>query len=142
VSLTILDAYILSEKNRFGESFKMLETGSSHRFMTILHRFMKSLSVLSAVPWITSLMNLLPAGADIKEFEKIASDMVNKRRAKGSTRKDIFYYLLGEDKETGSRLNERELVMDSRTAIVGGSDTTSISLGYVTYKSMAILFNY
>lgn len=110
----------------------MLESGQSHRFMIILHGFMKMLSVLSAVPWIYSLVELLPAGGDIKEFEKIARDLMSRRREKGSSRKDIFYYLLGEDKETGSRLNELELVMDSRTAIVGGSDTTSISLGYVT----------
>ncbi|KAJ4371634.1 hypothetical protein N0V83_004854, partial [Neocucurbitaria cava] len=121
----------------FGESFDMLNTGKDHPFMTILHSFMKSLSIMSAVPWITSLLELLPATGDLKEFENIARDLMDKRRAKGSSRKDIFYYLLGEDKETGSRLNERELVMDSRTAIVAGSDTTSISLGYVMYHNDA-----
>ena len=116
-----------NELDRFGESVDMLTTGTSHRFMIILHGFMRMLSLLSAIPWLTSLVSLLPS--DLAEFETIAQDCMDKRRTKGSSRKDIFYYLLGEDKETGTRLSERELLLDSRTAIVGGSDTTSISLG-------------
>jgi cytochrome P450 len=92
---------------------------------------MNILSVLSAVPWLTTLLDVLPASGDIKEFEQISRDCFQRRRTKGSARKDVFYYLLGEDKETGSKLTELELVMDSRTAIVGGSDTTSIALGYI-----------
>ena len=99
--------------------------------MEILHRFMNILSIVSAVPWLTSLLDVLPASGDIKIFEQISRDCFQKRRAKGSSRKDVFYYLLGEDKETGSKLTELELVIDSRTAIVRGSDTTSIALGYV-----------
>ena len=94
---------------------------------------MKAPSILSAVPWLPSLVDLLPASADIKEFEDFSRVCFTKRRAKGSFRKDIFNYLLGEDKETGSKLSKLDLVMDSGTAIVGGSDTTSIALGYVTY---------
>lgn len=92
---------------------------------------MNLLSVISAIPWVTTLLDILPASGDIKEFEQISRDCLERRRVKGSARKDIFYYLLGEDKETGSKLTEIELVLDARTAIVGGSDTTSIALGYV-----------
>ncbi|GAB7356545.1 hypothetical protein MBLNU459_g7285t2 [Dothideomycetes sp. NU459] len=117
----------------FGHSFDMLKTGESHHFMVILHNFMNSLNLLSAIPWLTTLVNILPASSDSKKFDQFSKDCFTKRRAQGPSRKDIFYYLLGEDKETGSRLSELELVLDSRTAIIGGSDTTSIALGCLFY---------
>lgn len=101
--------------------------------MMILHRFTKILSVLGAIPWLTSLISMLPVSGDMKEVEKFSKDCYNRRRARGSSRKDIFHYLLGEDKEAGTRLNEAELVIESRTAIVGGSDTTAIVLGFVNF---------
>lgn len=99
--------------------------------MITLHRFIKVLSILGAIPWLTSLVDKLPASHDIKEVENFSKACYHRRRAKGSFRKDIFHYLLGEDTESGTRLNEPELIIESRTAIVGGSDTTSITLGYV-----------
>lgn len=121
---------MLNSSCSFGESFDTLESGKDHPFMVTLHKFMNTLSIVSAIPWITTLLNVLPASAEIKEFEEISRQQFRKRRSKGSSRKDVFYYLLGEDKETGSKLTEPELVLDARTAIVGGSDTTSIALGY------------
>jgi cytochrome P450 len=130
-SICKVPRFVLITQCRFGEPFDMLKTGKKHHFIIVLHRFMKGLSILGAIPWLTSLVDKMPASGDIKEVERFSRQCFDRRQAKSSSRKDIFYYLLGEDKESGSKLNEPELVIESRTAIVGGSDTTAITLGYV-----------
>lgn len=112
--------------------FDMTKTGETHHFMTTIHKFMKSVSILSAIPWLTSLVRTLPTNSAVKDLEKYSRDCFQNRKAKGSSRRDLFYYLLGEDQD-GTRLTELELIMDSRTAIVGGSDTTSIALGCLMF---------
>lgn len=110
----------------------MVKTGQVHHFMTTIHNFMKAVSILSAIPWLTSLANALPTDSAVKDLEAYSRNCFNDRRAKGSSRKDLFYYLLGED-QGGTTLTELELIMDTRTAIVAGSDTTSIALGCIMY---------
>jgi cytochrome P450 len=114
----------------------MVKTGQVHHFMTTIHRFMKAVSILSAIPWLTSLANALPTDSAVKDLEAYSRNCFNDRKAKGSSRKDLFYYLLGED-QGGTTLTELELIMDTRTAIVGGSDTTSIALGCLMYYLIA-----
>lgn len=111
----------------------MVESGTSHYWMDILHSFMRTLSILGPVPWIASLLELLPVAKDVQRFEDFSRDCFEKRRSQGSSRKDIFYHLLAEDKETGSKLSEHELIIDARTGIVGGSDTTAITFGCVFF---------
>ncbi|KAF2209824.1 hypothetical protein CERZMDRAFT_99883 [Cercospora zeae-maydis SCOH1-5] len=117
----------------FGRSFDMIQSGHAHQFMITLHKFMHSLSLLSAIPWMTSLLRLLPVSAEIKMFQDFAEDCVQERVANSSPRRDLFHFLLGEDKETGSKLTRAQLVQESRTAIAGGSDTSSITLGCLFY---------
>ncbi|EXJ59298.1 uncharacterized protein A1O5_12179 [Cladophialophora psammophila CBS 110553] len=120
----------------FGVPFDMVKTGQTHHFMDTIHKFMKAVSILSAIPWLNSLANALPTDSAVKDLEKFSRDCFQNRKAKGSSRKDLFYYLLGEDQD-GTKLTELELIMDSRTAIVGGSDTTSIALGCLIYYLVA-----
>ncbi|KAM3414442.1 hypothetical protein BST61_g9607 [Cercospora zeina] len=117
----------------FGHPFNMIKSGQVHHCMTTLHKFMHMLSLLSAIPWITSLLRLLPVSPEIKQYHNFAEECVQNRVASSSPRRDLFYFLLGEDKETGSKLNRAQLVQESRTAIAGGSDTTSITLGCLFY---------
>jgi cytochrome P450 len=114
----------------------MVKTGTTHHFMITVHKFMTAVSLLSAIPWLSSLANILPTGTAVKDLEKYSRDCFLNRKEKGSSRKDLFYYLLGED-QGGSQLTELELVLDSRLAIVGGSDTTSIALGCLIYYLVA-----
>jgi cytochrome P450 len=112
--------------------FDMTKAEKNDHFMTTIHKFMKSVSILSAIPWLTSLGCRLPANSAVKDLEEYSRDCFQNTREKGSSRTDLFYYLLGEDQD-GTKLIELGLVIDSRTAIVGGSDRTAIAIGCLMF---------
>jgi len=47
-----------------------------------------------AIPWIKPLHTILPSAKDISRFHQFAKESVLARKAKGSTRKDLFYHLV------------------------------------------------
>ncbi|KIX99293.1 uncharacterized protein Z520_04869 [Fonsecaea multimorphosa CBS 102226] len=89
----------------FDMPFNMVKSGETHHFMTTLRRFMKAVSMLSAIPWLNSLVHALPTDSAVKDLEEYSRDCFKTRKAQGSSRKDLFYYLLGED-QNGTKLTE------------------------------------
>ena len=62
-------------------------------------------------------------------LERIGRDAYMQRRATGKARKDLLSFLINaKDPDTGAPLEEDEIVAESISFIVGGSDTTSSTM--------------
>jgi hypothetical protein len=104
--------------------------------------------IMGTVPWVRPLLLALP-GTKTKSHNKNSFAVAEKRRAKGASARDLWYYLvrfpppscvgataharsitqLDEDGESGhSPLEDSTLTLESGLAIVAGSDTTSTTL--------------
>jgi len=56
-----------------------------------------------------------------------------KRLSIGANRKDLFYYLSGEELTESERPSMRNVARDGSLTIIAGSDTTSTTLTAVVY---------
>jgi cytochrome P450 len=83
------------------------------------------------------LHRVLPLPQRIKIFLRQNEERFQNRLKQGSSRLDLFTYLLGEDDPNSLRLTERELVADAGLIVVAGSDTTSSLLTWFWYYSVA-----
>jgi hypothetical protein len=98
----------------------MVRSGEIHDFMRIVQGFMRFMAMVSTIPWSSALFGLLPKNKDSNMLYDFSVENLNKRMAKGQSRKDVFSYLLAEDKETKIKYNRKELIYESRLVIVGG----------------------
>ncbi|GMK56078.1 hypothetical protein CspeluHIS016_0211340 [Cutaneotrichosporon spelunceum] len=121
----------------FGEPFGMLDAGVKHFFVETLENAMQTLIPFHEISWIRILLRkLLPLPERLKVFEKQNMERFERRAKQGSARRDLFTYLLGEEKEdTGQifKLTRFELVADAGLIVVAGSDTTSSLLTWFWY---------
>ncbi|CZR50296.1 uncharacterized protein PAC_00168 [Phialocephala subalpina] len=109
----------------FGNDFGMVE------------KAMKMRIVWMTLPWCKYIVNYLPIDDEMKEqtkqFVKFGNERFDARKAKGTTRADIFSHLLAHDQESGGRILEVELREDAKAIIIAGSDTTSFALVAILY---------
>lgn len=121
----------------FGEPFGMLDAGEKHFFMQTLEEAMQALFPFSELPWLRIIFaRCLPIPARLKRFEKQNIERFERRLAQGSSRRDIFTYLLGEEKDEGGqtiKFTRMELIADTGLVVVAGSDTTSSLLSWFWY---------
>ncbi|BEI85721.1 hypothetical protein CcaverHIS002_0600080 [Cutaneotrichosporon cavernicola] len=123
----------------FGEPFGMLDAGVKHFYVETLENAMQTLIPFHEISWIRILLRkLLPLPERLKIFETQNMERFERRAKQGSARRDLFTYLLGEEKEdTGQlfKLTRLELIADAGTIVVAGSDTTSSLLTWFWYYS-------
>ncbi|EXJ70264.1 uncharacterized protein A1O5_06332 [Cladophialophora psammophila CBS 110553] len=138
----------------FGQDFGMLEKAEQHLYMKFLHQALRVLSIFSHTPWANPLCKYIfrydldrakthltivpfvPVDAETRKegrkFMEISAQQYQNRKARGTSREDIFSYLLASDSK-GVNLDDDELSADSGALIVGGSDTTAVCLTYLLY---------
>lgn len=122
----------------FGQPFDMLETSRKHFFVETLEKAMQTLIPFHELSWIRMLLRrAMPLPARLKVFEKQNKERFEKRLAQGSSRRDLFTYLLGEENPDVLKLTEFELVADAGLIVVAGSDTTSSLLTWFWYYNVA-----
>ncbi|TVY14731.1 Cytochrome P450 67 [Lachnellula arida] len=96
--------------------------------------------VWANIPWCKYIVNYLPMDDEMKQqtkqFVKFGNERFDARKAKGTTRADIFSHLLAQDEESGGRMPEAELREDAKSIIIAGSDTTSFALHEQAYKKL------
>ncbi|EKM51943.1 uncharacterized protein PHACADRAFT_102576 [Phanerochaete carnosa HHB-10118-sp] len=147
----------------FGKPFGMLEAGKDAALVPVSEeQAMKSFGrqdtdlkwatipaiklLNETVPWTfflgclppqaRFLMSKLPsfnAGTSRKLFVKLAVATVSKRLASEATRRDFLSHLVAARNDEGKPLSAQELTAEALNLIVGGSDTTSSSIGVVIY---------
>lgn len=123
----------------FGEPFGMLDAGVKHFYVETLENAMQALIPFHEISWIRILLRkMLPLPERLKIFEKQNIERFERREKQGSARRDLFTYLLGEEKEDSGqmfKLTRLELIADTGTIVVAGSDTTSSLLTWFWYYS-------
>ncbi|KAL8276364.1 hypothetical protein RQP46_011249 [Phenoliferia psychrophenolica] len=79
-----------------------------------------------ACPWLRDIIfYVVPLPRALQDIQKYATAAFLERfqRGPGGATRDLFTYLLGEDKDTGIKLNATQLGNDSFALVIGGSDT-------------------
>jgi cytochrome P450 len=121
----------------FGEPFGMLDAGQKHFFVSTLEAALRKMIPFFEVSWIRCLMRkVFPLPEKIKIFEVQNTERFERRLARGSARKDLFTYLLGEE-GSPEQLTRKELISDAGLIVVAGSDTTSSLLTWFWYYNTA-----
>ncbi|OCK79910.1 cytochrome P450 [Lepidopterella palustris CBS 459.81] len=117
----------------FGKSFNMLQGGASSDYMRIVQGFANFNSLICTIPWCSTVFAYLPKAKGAEALFRFAAEQVKSRLPLGTSRKDAFSYLLGEDRVTRRSYNKQQIVLEALNLIIGGSDTTSSTLASVWY---------
>ncbi|KAG0147082.1 hypothetical protein CROQUDRAFT_656550 [Cronartium quercuum f. sp. fusiforme G11] len=121
-------AYDTMTDMAFGGGTNLLLTQKDkHGILHHMGQVVQQVGILRNVPWVTALVNSF-SNAKIREqasFREFTKSMFVRRYKQGlATELDVFHYLLGEDSETGTKLNISELLADSTLVVIAGADTT------------------
>jgi cytochrome P450 len=119
----------------FGKSFEMLKHGKEHDYMTIIQGFAVFGGMLSTIPWIATLFAYIPRNKAAEGLFTFAKERVKERLPLGQSVKDVFSYLLAEDRVTKKKYTEPDLVVESLMLSIGGEWTKNDGmylLGFLT----------
>ncbi|EKM48781.1 uncharacterized protein PHACADRAFT_214663 [Phanerochaete carnosa HHB-10118-sp] len=90
------------------------------------------------LPWLASLARHIPGvGEKIKRFRAMCTQRGISRLEKGSSTKDLFYWLSNEDGSEKENPSRSLILSDSALAIIAGSDTTATVLSILVYCLLA-----
>ncbi|KAI0301724.1 high nitrogen upregulated cytochrome P450 monooxygenase 2 [Multifurca ochricompacta] len=119
----------------FGGGFELMRDGSDiGGVWHILESGYRNATIVAHAPWILPYIAYLPsAGRNVMRLRKYGLTSVTKRLEMGPNRKDLFYYLSGEDGQAEKLPTNADLAGDGILAMIAGSDTTSITLTTLFY---------
>ncbi|GJE85094.1 cytochrome P450 [Phanerochaete sordida] len=90
------------------------------------------------LPWVGFLVRYLPAvGKKTKLFRASCLRRGLERLRKGSSTKDLFYWLNNEDESEKENPPKPVVIVETGLAIIAGSDTTSVTLTNLVYCILA-----
>ncbi|KAI0275430.1 cytochrome P450 [Gloeopeniophorella convolvens] len=115
----------------FGGSFELMkEDRDTAGVWELMADAARPIAVIANIPWSIPLIRLFTPG--MKGYDRLYSfgtQSVMKRLQMGSGRKDVFYYLSGEDEQkNAAQRNSQTIASDGMLVISAGSDTTSTIL--------------
>ena len=100
----------------------MLKHGKEHDYMTIIQGFAVFGGMVSTIPWIGTIFAWIPRHKMAENLFTFAKERVKERLPLGESVKDIFSYLLVEDRVTKKKYTEPELVVESLMLSIGGEE--------------------
>lgn len=127
----------------FGDSFKCLDSGGYHPWVAMIFDNFKQFTFLHALKRLPSLLFvkdvIMPkkiAQSTVHHFN-LTSSTARKRLESGKTdREDFMSYILRHNDEKGMTI--AEIIENSSTLIVAGSETTATLLSGTTFYCLAI----
>lgn len=125
----------------FGESFQVIERGETNEFIKTLTSALKGGGIGVEVPIVRTIGKMLPFQATKELFctnetlDSYAVTAVRNMRASGVS-KNIFANILAES-EKGEALDDRTVESEAMGLFVAGTDTTAVSLTYLTWAILA-----
>jgi hypothetical protein len=81
----------------YGGAFDLLQDGQDENgYQDIMRGFLSIGELLGTIPWIKPLALRLPKSSGVQKMFSLANNTVEKRTGRGSTIRDLFYYLVGD----------------------------------------------
>jgi len=120
----------------FGGGFELMKAGRDvDGFWTLLESSLGISSVMAHVPWIIPLLIAVVSRKKSPLFRtrQFCRERTLERLRMGANRKDLFYYLSGEELPESERPPQAQIVQNGQLAIIAGSDTTSSVLTAALY---------
>ncbi|KAH9001150.1 high nitrogen upregulated cytochrome P450 monooxygenase 2 [Lactarius akahatsu] len=119
----------------FGGGFELMKAGrDTDGLWTLLESSLWTSAPLSHIPYVLPpLMKIMGDRSAIGRFREFCRERVLERLRMGANRKDLFYYLSGEEMPDSKRPSPATVAEDGMLAIIAGSDTTSSVLTAVFY---------
>jgi cytochrome P450 len=116
----------------FGGGFELMKAGGDEDgIWTIIESGLHVSSIISHVPYIMEYF--AATSGKLRRAIAFGRGNVSKRLGVGASRKDLFYYLSGEELPEAERPSFEDIVQNGTLAIVAGSDTTSSVLTAIIY---------
>ncbi|KIP08940.1 hypothetical protein PHLGIDRAFT_68457 [Phlebiopsis gigantea 11061_1 CR5-6] len=119
----------------YGGWTEMIREGADHSGLwACLKSGLKAAFVYEHLPWLSYYTRHLPGfGKDVKMMRAMGMAQTEKRYHRGSSSKDLFYFLGNEDGKEAVSPPKHVVISDGVTALVAGSDTTSTVLSSTFY---------
>ncbi|KAI0265869.1 high nitrogen upregulated cytochrome P450 monooxygenase 2 [Gloeopeniophorella convolvens] len=116
----------------FGGGFELMANGGDNeKIWTTLSIGLAVGATASHVNWILPVLRRL--SGNLKPLFEFGQSQVTRRLNMGANRKDLFYYLSGEDQTEADRPPLSKVMQQGLLAIIAGSDTTSTTMTAVIY---------
>ncbi|GJE94949.1 cytochrome P450 [Phanerochaete sordida] len=119
----------------FGRELGLLKKGKDHEGMIqIIEEGIYGAGVISHMPWLLPFVACFPPLLKgLRKVQNMGRNFASERLAKGSTSKDIYYFMTEDEGASQPRFTQEEIEADGMVAIVAGSDTTTTVLSNVCY---------
>ncbi|GJE85092.1 cytochrome P450 [Phanerochaete sordida] len=122
----------------FGGGSESMKDNDADGVVETSKRAFSDAQLYEHLPWVGFLVRHLPGvGAKTKQFRASCLRRGLERLEKGSSVKDLFYWLSNEDGGEKEDPPKAIVISDSGVAIIAGSDTTSITLTNLVYCIIA-----
>ncbi|KAJ7625445.1 cytochrome P450 [Mycena rosella] len=113
----------------FGGGVELMRDGDRDGLYAMVDDYLPMALFQSQIPWVGVLSMWIPfLGKNVKKFRSYAVNCAIARKVHGSPRKDIFYHLMDEAGLENEPPSLAQVISDSSTAIVAGSETSSTAL--------------
>ncbi|KAJ3541828.1 hypothetical protein NM688_g6036 [Phlebia brevispora] len=118
----------------FGHEFGMMKAGEDvGRLCHLIERGTTIAAYVSHVPWLFPILMSIPGtDREIKTMQALGKRCAEERVKRGSSVKDLFYYLTEEEQLKSSKVIASG-AGDGLLAIIAGSDTAAAALGHICY---------
>ncbi|CAD6451908.1 7a9d94ff-9170-4066-ba75-deea6008af81 [Sclerotinia trifoliorum] len=100
-------------------------------YMSHIHKYMSFASMIGALRNTAQLLAYIPETSEVRTFREKGETMLKERQERGSTYRDIFFYLLSADPEGGEKFTQKELNSNANLIIIAGTDTTSSTVAQI-----------
>ncbi|KAI0265868.1 high nitrogen upregulated cytochrome P450 monooxygenase 2 [Gloeopeniophorella convolvens] len=116
----------------FGGAFEfMADRADKQGIWRMLSNGLAIIMAFGHISWFIPVINFINGGAG--PLTKFGAAQVHRRLRMGSKRKDIFYYLSGEDQTETDRPPLKKVAQQGLLAMIAGSDTTSTAMTALFY---------
>ncbi|KAI9445851.1 high nitrogen upregulated cytochrome P450 monooxygenase 2 [Lactarius psammicola] len=114
----------------FGGGFEMMKAGRDvDGLWTLLESGVRISGAVSNVPYIFPLFTAITGEkSPLARLRAFCKERALERLRMGANRKDLFYYLSGEELPESERPSPADVAKDGLLAIIAGSDTISIEV--------------
>ncbi|KAI9445850.1 high nitrogen upregulated cytochrome P450 monooxygenase 2 [Lactarius psammicola] len=131
----VVDMTRWSKYFAFGGGFEMMKAGRDiDGIWTLLESGICSSGVVSHIPYVgPPLAAIAGQKSSLGRLRAFCKERALERLRMGANRKDLFYYLSGEELPESERPSPADVAKDGLLAIIAGSDTTASVLTAALY---------